>query len=223
MTVQGGRRDVKFMDTANQPFHPVCAVGTMAWGKSLYSKSIMGSCVAEETLAQTIHTASELGLTLFDTAGKYGMGYAEEVLGRYASEDIRYSDKFTPMGPYRKGNVRKSLEKSLKALKRDSIDIFWLHLPKHIKENLEEICALAKEGLIKNIGVSNFNAEEIAYAQKLMESKGLRLYGVQNHYSLLNREWEKNGVLKQCEENDILFFAWSPLEGGGGTFRECAF
>ena len=72
--------------------------------------------------------------------------------------------------------------------KREYVDIYWLHLPTDIEPHMKEIIALAKEGKIRHIGVSNFNLDECKTARRILEKTGMKLYGVQNHYSIISRE-----------------------------------
>ena len=108
----------------------------------------------------------------------------------------------------------KSFEKDLQDFNRDYVDIYWLHLPSDIEANLSEIIDLYKEGKIKHIGISNFTLEECILAKAILDKAGIPLYGVQNHYSLINREWEKIGLVDWCNRNGILFWAWAVLEEG---------
>ena len=110
--------------------------------------------------------------------------------------------------------VRKSLEKDLDDFKRDYVDFYWLHLPTDIEQHLSEMIELFKEGKIRHIGVSNFNLAECRLSEQILEKAGIPLYGVQNHYSIIARDWEKNGLLDWCRENGIAFWAWAVLEEG---------
>lgn len=94
------------------------------------------------------------------------------------------------------------------------MDYYWLHLPNNIEENLAEMASLYHEGKIRNIGISNFNLEEAKRAKKFLEANGVSLYGVQNHFSLLERAEERNGMLAWCHENGIAFWGWAVLEEG---------
>ena len=118
------------------------------------------------------------------------------------------------MSGYKPGQVRKSLMKDLSDFKRDYVDIYWLHLPTDIEEHLEEIITLYQEGKIRHIGISNFTLEECKRSKAILDAHGIPLYGVQNHYSILCREWEKNGLLDWCKENNVLFWGWAVLEEG---------
>ena len=190
-------------------------VGTNAWGSALYEKALRGSAVDEETLRETIREAVKHDLVMFDTAQDYGFGKGQKIIGELCPAEIMISAKYTPMsGKYVRGQVRKSLEKDLTDFKREYVDVYWLHLPNAIEENLKEIAQLYREGKIKNIGISNFNLTECRKAKDVLDAENIPLYGVQNHYSLISREWETKGVASWCKENDIAFWAWAVLEEG---------
>lgn len=191
-------------------------IGTNAWGSAAYETLLRGSAVDEATLKSAIDKAAALDMPVFDTAQDYGLGKCQPMLGRLCEgREAVFSAKYTPMrGTYRAGQVRRSLEKDLAELRRSCIDIYWLHLPNAYRENLQEMAQLYREGKIRHIGVSNFDPEECKAAKALLEAEGVPLYGVQNHYSLLNRDWEKNGLVAWCRQNGVAFWAWAVLEEG---------
>ena len=194
--------------------HPRAVIGTNAWGSATYGKLIRGSSVDDDTLKESMAAAKEKDLLIFDLAQDYGFGKAQKMIGEFGTEDIILSSKFTPFSSYKPGQVRKSLERDLSEFKRKYVDIYWLHLPRDIKENLSEMIGLYREGKIHHIGISNFTLEECKEAKQILDSEDIPLYGVQNHYSLINREWEKNGVVNWCHENEVSFWAWAVLEEG---------
>ena len=189
-------------------------IGTNSWGGKAYGKILRGSYVEDDIIRDAMKEADSLGLTIYDLARDYGLGKAQKMIGEFGTEHIILSAKYTPAGHYKPGCVRKSLEKDLADFKRDYIDIYWLHLPTDIEQHLSEMIELYKEGKIRHIGVSNFNLEECRLAMQILEKAGISLYGVQNHYSIIAREWEKNGLLDWCRENSIAFWAWAVLEEG---------
>ena len=195
-------------------------VGTNSWGGSLYGRVLRGDYVDEDGIRAAVDEALKDGLRVFDTARDYGFGKGQPLLGRAARDGLMISAKYTPMGKYRAGQVRASFEKDLKDFGRSCVDVYWLHLPNSIEENLAEMIALYREGKIQNIGVSNFNLEECGRAKAALEREGIQLFGVQNHYSLLDRTWERNGLTKWCAENGVSFWAWAVLEEGMLTGKE---
>lgn len=194
--------------------NPTAVIGTNAWGSKLYSKGIRGSYVPDEILIDAMRESREQDIPFYDLARDYGLGKAQKMIGSFGTDDIFISAKYTPFTHYKKGCVRKSLMKDLDDFKRDYVEVYWLHLPTDIREHLEEIIELYNEGLIKHIGVSNFTLEECKRSKEILDAHGIPLYGVQNHYSIICRDWEKNGLLKWCQDNGILFWGWAVLEEG---------
>lgn len=190
------------------------AVGTNSWGSRTYGRVLRGSSVDKETLSQTVKEAVEKGLLIFDTAQDYGLGMGQKLIGELCPGEVMISAKYTPGTKYVPGQVRRSFEKDLKDFRRENVDIYWLHLPNSIEQNLSEMIVLYKEGKIGNIGISNFSLDECKRAKKLLDDAGVPLFGVQNHYSIIAREWEDKGLVSWCRENGIQFWAWAVLEEG---------
>lgn len=194
--------------------HMKAVIGTNSWGSRLYGRLLRGSAVSEETLRETVGTAVKADLLMFDTAQDYGLGKGQKLIGALCPAETMISAKYTPGRRYQSGQVRRSLEKDLRDFGRDSVEVYWLHLPNCIKKNLTEMAALYCEGKIRHIGVSNFDLNECKAAQRILSRFGIPLYGVQNHYSLLARDWEQNGLTAWCRENGVSFWAWAVLEEG---------
>ena len=193
-------------------------IGTNSWGGKAYGTALRGSYVPDRVIKDAMREAGKQGLMVYDLARDYGLGRAQKMFGDFVEEigedHIIISAKYTPFTHYRKNCVRKSLEKDLADFRRSYVDIYWLHLPTDIEQHLTEIIGLYNEGKIRNIGLSNFTLEECRLAKHILDKAGIPLYGVQNHYSLISREWEKNGLLEWCRENGISFWAWAVLEEG---------
>ncbi len=193
---------------------PNAVIGTNSWGSNVYGTLVRGSYVNDDVIKEAMDTARKYDLKIYDAARDYGLGKAQKMLGEFGTENIFISAKFTPTSSYKPGVVIRSFEKDLRDFKRDYVDIYWLHLPIDIEKYLNEIIGLYKSGKIRHIGVSNFNLEECMMAKKVLESENIKLYGVQNHYSIIAREWEQKGLVEWCHENDISFWAWAVLEEG---------
>lgn len=190
-------------------------IGTNAWGSAVYEKMLRGSAVDESVLKKAVERSAQLDMAIFDTAQDYGLGKCQPMIGKLCGGNVIVSSKYTPMSSkYKEGQVRRSLEKDLSEMHREYIDIYWLHLPNAVRENVEEMIDLYQEGKIRHIGVSNFNLEECKAVKKQLDAAGIPLYGVQNHYSIINRDWEKDGLVAWCHENGIAFWAWAVLEEG---------
>ncbi len=94
------------------------------------------------------------------------------------------------------------------------LDLYYAHqysLTIPVKETMRAMSTLLEEGLIKNIGVSNFNIQEIEEAQSYTKYK---IVADQLHLNLKYREAERKGLLKYCQEHDMMFIAWRPLQKG---------
>ncbi|MCR4989607.1 MAG: aldo/keto reductase [Lachnospiraceae bacterium] len=193
---------------------PNAVIGTNAWGSALYEKAMRGSSVGDDVLKDAMKMAQEKDIPIYDLARDYGLGKAQKMIGDFGTDDIIISAKYTPVSHYKPCCVRKSLMKDLEDFKREYVDIYWLHLPTDIEEHLNEIIELYKEEKIRYIGVSNFTLDECKKSKEILDKAGIPLYGVQNHYSIICREWEEKGLLQWCKENNISFWGWAVLEEG---------
>lgn len=193
-------------------------IGTNSWGGRAYGTAVRGSYVEDSVIKEAMCEAAKQGLRVYDLARDYGLGKAQKMFGKFAAEtggtELIISAKYTPFTHYKKNCVRRSLEKDLSDFRRSYVDIYWLHLPTDIEQHLAEIIELYNEGKIRRIGISNFDLAECRRAKRILDKAGIPLYGVQNHYSLISREWEENGLLAWCRENGVSFWAWAVLEEG---------
>ncbi len=197
-------------------------IGTWAWGSGFNgSKLVFGNTADVSVLRQTFNKAVELGLLNWDTAAVYGMGSCEALLGSLMKDhdDIYISTKFFPPKKYTNGDLIKSFTESMKRLQRDNADLFWLHAPNNITENLTEAVPLMKEGRIKSIGISNVSMEHIKEAEKALSEYGLKPGAVQNHFSLLRNDQQP--IIDYCNANGIRYYAYMVLEQGalGGKYN----
>ena len=193
-----------------------CMIGTWAWGTGANgSKIVFGENNPEEQLKETFETAYKNGFNFWDTAEVYGMGTSEKLLGKCieGKKDIVISTKHYPNKKYKDGENEIAIKGSLERLNIECIDLYWLHSPKAIKENMKELAECVKKGLIKNIGLSNCNVEQIKEANEVLNQNGTKLYAIQNHFSLLSMEREAE-ILDYCKKNDIIFFGYMILEQG---------
>jgi aryl-alcohol dehydrogenase-like predicted oxidoreductase len=175
--------------------------------------------------ARVVEAALDHGITFFDTADIYGGGLSEEYLGRALGlrrGDVSIATKFgMPMDERRRGArpeyVIRAAEDSLRRLGTDRIDLYQLHKPDPevpIGETLGALSELVRSGKVREIGCSNFSAEQIREAQSTTaRERTARFVSVQNEYSLLHREPEAD-VLVGCERVGAAFVPYSPLAGG---------
>lgn len=182
-----------------------------------------GRRVDEAGTARVVDAAIDAGVTFFDTAEVYGDGDSETFLGRALRgrrDRVVIGTKFGhPSGGVGKGarpeHVRPALEGSLRRLQTDHVDLYQLHRPDPevpISDTLGALDELVREGLVREIGCSNFTAEQLQQAAAVAE--GLpRFVSVQNEYSLLHDEPEAE-VLPACERLGLAFIPYFPLKSG---------
>jgi aryl-alcohol dehydrogenase-like predicted oxidoreductase len=184
---------------------------------------------ADETAA-VVNAALDAGIDFFDTADLYGAGRSEEFLGRALGArrtEVIIATKFGHHGNehLRGGHpdtVRQAAEDSLRRLGTDYIDLYQMHRPDPdvpIADTLGALDELVRAGKVREIGSSNFSAEQIRAADAA--ARGARFVSVQNEYSLLQREPEA-AVLPECERLGLAFLPFFPLASGllTGKYRK---
>jgi aryl-alcohol dehydrogenase-like predicted oxidoreductase len=189
-----------------------------------------GMRLDQKVSAQVIEAALAARITFFDTSDSYGP--SEEYLGKTLGPRRRaviIATKFGKPVPGQgegatAGYVTLAVEASLRRLRTDYIDLYQLHAPVPsvpIGETLEALDKLVRAGKVREIGCSNFNAEQIREAARVTRPKAARFVSVQNEYSLLHREPER-AVLGVCEELGIAFLPYFPLASGllTGKYRQ---
>ncbi len=166
-----------------------------------------------------LRSALEIGYTHFDTAEMYANGHAEELIGKAVHESgvqreaLFITSKVTP-SHLQYDQVLNSCDTSLRRLQMDYIDLYLIHWPQagmKLEETFRALNKLVKDGKVKHLGVSNFDLKLLKQAQQFSETP---IVNNQVPYSLADRSYAKNGVLEYCQQNDILFTAYSPIEEG---------
>jgi aryl-alcohol dehydrogenase-like predicted oxidoreductase len=171
--------------------------------------------------AAVVNAAIESGINFFDTADIYGGGQSEEYLGRALQgrrDKVLIATKFgMKMGEGQEGGkpayIRQAVEDSLRRLATDHIDLYQIHKPDPstpIAETLGAMQELVKAGKVREIGCSNFSAEQLREAAKV---KAPLFASVQNEYSMLHREPEAE-VLPECGRLGMAFLPYFPLANG---------
>src|SRR5438132_12885118 len=172
---------------------------------------------------KVLRRAVELGVNLIDTADAYGPEVDElliaEALHPYP-KDLVIATKggLTRPGPGqwvpngRPEYLTQCVEKSLKRLRLERIDLYQLHRiePKvPMEESLGALKKTQEPGTIRHVGLSEVSPEEIDRARNV-----LAIVSVQNQYNIGNRKWEK--TLTYCEKEGLGFMPWSPIGGNRG-------
>jgi diketogulonate reductase-like aldo/keto reductase len=170
----------------------------------------------DATTIQAIQTAIEEGITHIDTAEMYADGYTEVLVGK-AIQPYERKNLFLVSKVYSHhmnyDALLQACKDSLKRLGTSYLDLYLFHRypGAKLREAMRAMDTLKEEGLIKNIGVSNFTLDHMQEAQASTKN---RIVATQVHYNLQFREPEKSGVLDYCQKNDVVLIAWRPLQKG---------
>jgi hypothetical protein len=191
-----------------------------------------GECgpVDERATVEVIGQARSLGVSFFDTAHAYGFGRCERLLGRALAGDLRSArdsvviatkgglrmdgaQLVTDASP---AQLRKDVEASLDALGTDYIDLYQVHWPDPgtpIRETAAALAELAREGLIRHVGVCNYTTEQVSEFATV-----LPVATVQPPYHLI-RCGNAAGLLRYAQAHDISVLVYEPLAHGLLGFR----
>jgi aryl-alcohol dehydrogenase-like predicted oxidoreductase len=184
----------------------------------------------DESIA-AIHHALDLGVNWIDTAAAYGFGRSEEVVGR-ALEGLQdrpyvFTKASLLEGPDRRvvhslkrDSILREADASLRRLGVDAIDLYQIHWPipeEDIEEGWAALAELKQQGLVRHIGVSNFDVDQLRRIQQIAPVETL-----QPQYSLIERDVERE-ILPFAEREGIGVIVYSPMGSGmltGGMTRE---
>jgi len=200
-------------------------IGLGCMGMTGFEEANMYGEADEQEAIATIHRSLELGGNFLDTADLYGPLKNEQLIAKaivgnrshyiIATKfgwEIDDNNKVTWAINGKKEYVKKSLERSLKNLNTDYIDLYYLHrLDKNtpIEETVAAMSELVKEGKVGYIGLSEVSSETVKRAHAVHP-----ITAVQSEYSLFERTVEERGVLQTLNELGIGFVAYSPLGRG---------
>lgn len=196
-----------------------CMGMTQIAGNDIYGKT------DEAESIKAIHRSLELGGNFLDTADLYGPLLNERLIAKAIKGnrsaysiatkfgyEIDDSEQLTWQINGKKDYVKKAVERSLKNLGTDYIDLYYLHRldpNTPIEETVSAMADLVKEGKVGYIGLSEVSSETIRKAHAIHP-----LTALQTEYSLFERSVEEDGIIKTLEELNIGFVAYSPLGRG---------
>jgi aryl-alcohol dehydrogenase-like predicted oxidoreductase len=181
----------------------------------------------DEESIEAIHHAIEQGINWIDTAAAYGFGRSEQIVGRALEGVAARPYVFTKCslleGPGRmvvhslkRDSVLREAEASLERLGVDAIDLYQIHWPipvQDIEEGWRALADLRDEGLVRHIGVSNFDVDQLRRIQQIAPVETL-----QPQYSLIERQAEAE-LLPFAEREGIGAIVYSPMGSGLLTGR----
>jgi aryl-alcohol dehydrogenase-like predicted oxidoreductase len=169
-------------------------------------------------------------VNFIDTADVYSFGESERLLGQalrnlgVARKDVVIATKvYSEMGPKpndrgaSRGHIMDSVQKSLERLQTDHIDLYQIHADDAVtpvEETLRALDDLTRQGLVRYIGVSNWQAWKIAKALGISEAKDYaRFETLQAYYSIAGRDLERE-LVPMLTSEQLGLMVWSPLAGG---------
>jgi aryl-alcohol dehydrogenase-like predicted oxidoreductase len=185
--------------------------------------------IEETEFIKAINRALDIGINSFDTAEAYGFGASEKSLAKALGSRRKEAVITTKFGVgypdkpnYRDGSrqrVMDSIEKSLKSLNTDYVDVYLVHWPDRVtpfEETMRALDDLVKQGKVRAVGLSNFKLSEI---QRCMSAR--RVDVVQYCWNMFDRRMEKE-IFPYCRENGIGVMAYGSLAYGmlTGTLTE---
>jgi aryl-alcohol dehydrogenase-like predicted oxidoreductase len=176
----------------------------------------------DEQSLSAIHRAIEQGVNWIDTAAAYGFGRSEEIVGRALEGLAERPYVFTKCslleGPGRRvvhslkrDSILREAEASLERLRIDAIDLYQIHWPdppEDIEEGWTALAELQQQGLVRHVGVSNFDVEQLQRIEQIAPVETL-----QPQYSLIERDAERE-LLPFAERDRIGVIVYSPMGSG---------
>lgn len=203
----------------------VNAIGLGCMGLSEF----YGPATEKSEAIKLLHEALDLGVNHFDTAEMYGMGANEALLGEAFAgrrEDVVIATKFGPLRDKETGmmsgidgseaNARRAVEQSLKLLKTDYIDLYYMHRmdpTRPVEETVGAMAKLVEEGKVRAIGLSEASAQTLKRGNAVHPISAL-----QSEYSIFSRDIEAE-QFPMLEEIGASLVAYSPLGRGMLTGR----
>ncbi|MNX00548.1 L-glyceraldehyde 3-phosphate reductase [compost metagenome] len=191
-----------------------------------------GGTTNEKDSKEMIHRFFDLGGNFVDTADVYTGGRSEEIVGKsirdrrsevILASKVRMSTEghVNGQGSSRK-HIMDGIEASLRRLGTDYIDLYQIHVwdqATPVEETLRALDDLVTSGKVRYIGCSNYLSWQLMKSLAVSEAKGfVRYVSLQQQYSLLNREADRE-MMSLCLEENVGIIPWAPLGGGFLTNR----
>lgn len=204
-------------------------IGAWSWGDTTYWNDSEWDDRRLKEAKAAFDASVDNGMTFFDTAEVYGtalMGAvnSESLLGDFIRErkekgevDVVVATKFAAL-PWRfgRGSVLSALKNSLGRLGLPSVELYQLHWPGLWGNEgyLDGLADAYEQGLVKAVGVSNYNEKRLRDAHARLKKRRVPLAANQVNYSLIYRTPELNGVKQACDELGVTLIAYSPIAQG---------
>ena len=185
--------------------------------------------IEEADFVRAVGRALDLGINCFDTAEGYGLGASEQAVGRALGNRrdeaiivTKFGMNYRDMPNLRdssRARVLASIDKSLKSLGTDYVDVYLVHWPDRLtafEETMTALDDIVREGKVRFVGLSNFTLEEIEACMAVR-----RVDVVQYGWNMFDRRMQKD-ILPYCAKHGVGFMAYGSLAFGllTGTFTE---
>src|SRR6266550_2337136 len=215
-------------------------LGTMTFGENFLNIAVVDQAGANQMVARAL----DAGINFFDTADVYAYGQSETILGQALKDCGAERDKVIIATKVRgsmseaaaqgtgdsnnvglsRQHIFSSVEKSLRRLATDYIDLYQVHgwdILTPVEETLRALEDLVRHGKVRYLGCSNWSARHLMKALVLSQQKDWAGFvSLQAYYSLVGRDLEHE-LLPLCREENVGVLPWSPLSGGflSGKYR----
>lgn len=194
-------------------------IGAWAWGDRYMWN--YGNSHNEGDVKDAFQVTLNGGINFIDTAEVYGLGRSERILSQLIeerSDSLVIASKFMPF-PWRlsRNSMLRALRNSLKRLNLKSLDLYQIHFPlppMPVEKWADGLADAVEMGLVKTVGVSNYNESQMLRAHAVLAKRGIALASNQVEYSLINRKVEFNGLLDTCRDLGVTLIAYSPIAQG---------
>jgi aryl-alcohol dehydrogenase-like predicted oxidoreductase len=203
-------------------------LGTMTFGGQGMFK-IVGE-VDQKGATALVQKSLEAGVNFLDTADVYSLGNSEKLTGQALKDigvkrsDVVIATKcYGRVGPgpndigASRGHVMDSVARSLERLQTDHIDLYQIHATDSVtpvEETMRALDDLTRQGMVRYVGCSNWQAWRVAKANGIAELRGsARLATIQSYYSIAGRDLERE-IVPMMADQKVGLMVWSPLAGG---------
>ena len=204
-------------------------LGTMTFSGQNFFGGVIGTLGQKEATA-LIARSLEARVNFIDTANVYSLGESERMTGvalkelRVKRSDVVLATKvYGRMGPGpndmggSRGHIMDSVSRSLERLQTDHIDLYQVHHSDtitEVEETMRALDDLVRQGMVRYVGVSNWEAWKIMKANGIADKRGwTRIETTQVYYSIAGRDLEQD-IVPMMQDQNIGCLVWSPLAGG---------
>ena len=200
----------------------ITALGLGTWAMGSGDWQFAWGPQDEQASIRSIHHALDLGINWIDTAAIYGLGLAEQVVGRALQQtdhrpfiftkcSMRWDDERKIYRSLRRASIQEECENSLRRLGVDVIDLYQIHWPDpetELEEGWTAMAELQQAGKARFIGVSNFNVAQLERAQAIAPITSL-----QPPYSAI-KTGVQDAILPWCQAHGVGVIVYSPMQAG---------